>query len=68
MDYKIQNYYYQLATNTGELNTLFNAGYTNKEFGAYSFYTPKYPDQFEIIGCSFLSWCSKYQASLLNTK
>ena len=55
MDYKIQNYYYQLATNIGELNTLFNAGYTNKEFGAYSFYTPKYPDQFEITQTTFAS-------------
>jgi len=55
MDYKIQNYYYQLAINTGNFNTLLNAGYTNKEFGAYSFYTPKYPDQFEITQTTFAS-------------
>ena len=55
MDYKIQNYYYQLAINTGNLNTLFNAGYTNKEFGAFSFYTAKYPDQFEITQTTFAS-------------
>ena len=55
MDYKIQNYYYQLAIDSGNLNTLFNAGYTKKEFGAYSFYTPKYPDQFEITQTTFAS-------------
>jgi iron complex outermembrane receptor protein len=41
MDYKIKNYYYQAKTNIDGLNALFNAGYTNKEFGAFSFYTPK---------------------------
>ena len=61
MDYKIQNYYYQLALNTGNLNTLFNAGYTYKEFGAYSFYTPKYPDQFEITQTTFASLQLKKQ-------
>ena len=55
MDYKIKNYYYQAKTNIDGVNTLFNAGYTNKEFGAFSFYTPKYPDQFEKTQTTFAS-------------
>ena len=53
MDYKIKNYYYQAKTNIHGLNTLFNAGYIDKEFGAFSFYTPKYPDQFEKTKTTF---------------
>ncbi len=55
MDYKIKNYYYQAKTNIDGINALFNAGYTNKEFGAFSFYTPKYPDQFEKTQTTFAS-------------
>ena len=55
MDYKIKNYYYQAKTNIDGVNALFNAGYTNKEFGAFSFYTPKYPDQFEKTQTTFAS-------------
>jgi len=55
MDYKIKNYYYQAKTNIDGINTLFNAGYTNKEFGAFSFYTPKYPNQFEKTKTTFAS-------------
>ena len=55
MDYKIKNYYYQAKTNIDGINALFNAGYTNKEFGAFSFYTPKYPNQFEKTQTTFAS-------------
>ena len=55
MDYKIKNYYYQAKTNIDGINALFNAGYTNKEFGAFSFYTPKYPNQFETTQTTFAS-------------
>jgi len=47
MDYKISNYYYQASSKINNVNALLNAGIINKEFGAFSFYTPKYPDQFE---------------------
>jgi iron complex outermembrane receptor protein len=33
----------------------FQLGYSNKEFGANSFYTPAYPDQFEEIKTTFTS-------------
>lgn len=55
MDYKIKNYYYQIKTNINGINTRMNAGYTNKEFGAFSFYTPKYPNQFEKTETVFAS-------------
>jgi iron complex outermembrane receptor protein len=55
MDYEIQNFYYQAAMNTHSVNALFNAGYTKKEFGAFSFYSLKYPDQFEVTQTSFAS-------------
>ena len=55
MDYRMQNYYYQAKTNIDRVDALINAGYTNKEFGAFSFYTPKYPDQFEITKTTFAS-------------
>ena len=55
MDYKIKNYYYQGKTNIDGINALFNAGYTNKEFGAFSFYTPKYPNQYEKTQTTFAS-------------
>lgn len=54
-DYKMQNYYYQAKTNIDGVDALINAGYNNKEFGAFSFYTPKYPDQFEITKTTFAS-------------
>ena len=55
MDYKIENYYYQLKAKISNVNSLLNFGYTNKEFGAYSFYTPVYPDQFEKTKTLFTS-------------
>ena len=55
MDYNIKNYYYQAKVNIDGVNALLNAGYTNKEFGAFSFYTPKYPDQFEVTRTTFAS-------------
>ena len=55
MDYKIKNYYYQGKTNIDGIKALFNAGYTNKEFGAFSFYTPKYPNQYEKTQTTFAS-------------
>ena len=55
MDYIIRNYYYQAKTNIDAVNALFNFGYTNKEFGAFNFYTPKYPNQFEKTETTFAS-------------
>ena len=54
-DYKIQNNYYQAKTSIYNIETLLNAGYIKKEFGAYGFYSPKYPNQFEITQTTFVS-------------
>lgn len=46
-DFDIFNFFYngRLITNVGELQ--FQAGFLDKSFGANSFYTPVYPNQFE---------------------
>ena len=54
-DYKIQNYFYQAKARLNKVDALLNIGHINKEFGAYSFYTPKYPDQFELTQTTFAS-------------
>ena len=48
-DFDISNLYYsnQLVTKKGKMS--FQAGFSEKGFGANSFYTPKYPNQFEEI-------------------
>lgn len=46
-------YHFNYNTNSGKIN--FQTGYTNKQFGANSFYTPAYPDQYEQTKTSFAS-------------
>jgi len=55
MDYNIKNYYYQISKKINNIDAIFNTGIINKEFGAFSFYTPKYPDQFERTNTTFTS-------------
>ena len=55
MDYKINNLYYQSNTQFNSVFALFNFGIIDKEFGAYNFYTPAYPDQFEKTKTTFAS-------------
>jgi len=55
MDYKINNLYYQANTQINTVFALFNFGIIDKEFGAYNFYTPSYPDQFEKTKTTFAS-------------
>ena len=64
MDYTIHNYYYQAATKINAIEALLNAGYTKKEFGALSFYTPKYPDQFEVTQTTFASLQLKKEGNI----
>jgi len=54
-DFKITDAFYQgkLATNVGSLD--WQLGHTDRTFGANSFYTPKYPDQFEQVKTTFAS-------------
>jgi iron complex outermembrane receptor protein len=48
-DFNISNIYYsnQLASEKGKMS--FQIGFSEKGFGANSFYTPKYPNQYEEI-------------------
>jgi iron complex outermembrane receptor protein len=54
-DYNIYNLFYNsnYSSDFGKIN--FQIGYTDKEFGANSFYTPEYPDQFEQTKTTFTS-------------
>ncbi|MGE5427129.1 MAG: TonB-dependent receptor plug domain-containing protein [Methylococcaceae bacterium] len=54
-DFKIGNAFYQsiLTTKPGTFD--FQTGRTNKNFGANSFYTATYPDQFEATKTTFAS-------------
>lgn len=54
-DFDVYNIFYQgrLKTDPGTLD--FQLGYNNKAFGAASFYTPAYPDQFEATRTTFAS-------------
>src|SRR5690606_2582741 len=54
-DYLIQNLYYRGALQSGNNELSLQAGYTIKEFGSNSFYTPKYPNQFEATHTTFAS-------------
>ena len=64
VDYKIKNYYYQASGNIAGVKALFNIGYTDKEFGAYTFYTPKYPTQFEKTKTTFSSLQFKKEGTI----
>ncbi len=54
-DFENRNVFYQgqLKTEPGKLDVQF--GYTEKGFGANSFYTPKYPNQYEATKTTFAS-------------
>jgi len=54
-DYNITNFYYNNRINTGFGQIDFHAGLANRAFGANSFYSPKYPDQYEQIHTFFTS-------------
>ncbi|MBP7496948.1 MAG: TonB-dependent receptor [Bacteroidales bacterium] len=46
-DFDILNMYYKGSYNINTLSIGLIAGYNDKQYGANSFYTPKYPEQFE---------------------
>jgi iron complex outermembrane receptor protein len=62
-DFSNNNLFYQAdyRLKTGTFN--FQAGYNNKDFGANSFYSLKYPDQYEETKTEFISL--KYQSNTL---
>jgi vitamin B12 transporter len=54
-DFKSDNFFYSAGYKKDIANINFQIGYTDKEFGANSFYTPQYPDQFEQTKTLFTS-------------
>ena len=57
-DFSNLNLYYRSGIDLPRLPLDLQAGYTLRAFGANSFYTPKYPDQFEETSSGFLSLSS----------
>jgi len=64
MDYKTNNLFYQANTKINSIKALFNFGIINKEFGAFNFYTPSYPDQFEKTKTRFASFQIKRKGKI----
>lgn len=54
-DFGMSNFYYSNFLNSQKGKFAFQAGHSGKEFGANSFYTPKYPNQFEHTQTFFSS-------------
>lgn len=54
-DFDISNIFYSGCLVTGRGRLAAQLGFSGKGFGANSFYTPKYPDQFEETSTSFMS-------------
>ncbi|MHC1776446.1 MAG: TonB-dependent receptor plug domain-containing protein [Lentimicrobium sp.] len=54
-DFKNGNLYYRALLPAGVASFDLQTGYTSRAFGANSFYTPKYPNQFEETRAEFAS-------------
>jgi vitamin B12 transporter len=54
-DFKTGNLFYRTVSNVGNSKLDAQAGYNQKAFGANSFYTPRFPDQFEETRTGFAS-------------
>ena len=61
MDYKTNNLFYQASLEKNNFSSLLNIALIDKKFGAYSFYTPKYPDQYEEIQTGIYSFQFCYE-------
>ena len=59
-DFKDKSIFYTGKTSIKNVGFDWQYGYTNKEFGANSFYTAKYPDQFEQTRTHFASLSSEF--------
>ncbi len=57
-DFEALTAFYQGGIETGQYDFAIQAGYTDKSFGANSFYTPKYPWQFENTKTFFAGYKS----------
>ena len=58
-DFRRQGFFYQGEVFTGQGQVELQLGYNTRSFGAYGYYTPKYPDQFESNDLTLLSLAYK---------
>jgi len=65
-DFKTRQFFWFANLENKQSKYTFQTGYTDKSFGANSFYTPLYPEQYEHIR-SFLSSLHWERKGLLNT-
>jgi iron complex outermembrane receptor protein len=68
-DFSLQSFYYRLGLPTNKMEIDLQAGLNHKAFGANSFYTPRFPEQFEQTRSQFVSLqaSSKTRVKLLGT-
>lgn len=59
-DYSNGNIFYRLRLPVSVMDIDVQAGYNSRAFGANSFYTPRFPDQFEATQTKFASLRIKY--------
>ncbi len=59
-DFDISNVFYSATADIKKVIITLQSGFLHKDFGAYNFYTPKYPNQAEEINSSFVSLSSKF--------
>jgi iron complex outermembrane receptor protein len=54
-EYNKSKFFGKLSYNSANLKIFFSTGYSNKKFGAYSFYTRKFPNQWENTKGGFIN-------------
>jgi vitamin B12 transporter len=58
-DFNLANLFYRGSYVTDQAELSIQTGYTDKQFGANSFYSPKFPEQFEHLQTLFTSFEAK---------
>lgn len=68
-DFNLHNLFAQAKIKNGTSKFELQAGYQDKQFGAQSFYTPRFPEQFEQTSTflSSLSYSKKFKKLNINT-
>lgn len=63
-DYKMLNGFYQGQWKTGKAKYALQLGRTSRNFGANTFYTPEYPNQYEDVQTNFISAKATFQGKV----
>lgn len=59
-DFMVHSVFHKSSLNYKRINCQLSAGHSDKQFGANSFYTPLFPEQFKHIRSSFATLSSNY--------